>query len=97
MTSHLVSFGIGYATDRFLDYNANSPYMFGGGYESAYNRPSLLGYFKHGGEVKKTGLYGVHRQEMVIPAKDVAKTKKALKAAKVSISNGKKKGGCGHK
>jgi hypothetical protein len=35
-----------------------------------------------GGMVKKTGLHKLHKGEMVIPVKDVAKVKKALKSAK---------------
>ena len=35
-----------------------------------------------GGMVKKTGLHKLHKGEMVIPVKDVAKVKKALKSLK---------------
>ena len=42
----------------------------------------ILGEMKSGGMVKKTGLHKLHKGEMVIPVKDVAKVKKALKSAK---------------
>tara|TARA_R110002012_G_scaffold184222_2_gene350784 strand:+ start:9059 stop:9496 length:438 start_codon:yes stop_codon:yes gene_type:complete len=38
--------------------------------------PEVLGGFKKGGNVKKTGLYQLHKGEKVIPAKDVKKNKK---------------------
>jgi len=37
--------------------------------------PEVLGSFKKGGMVKKTGLYQLHKGEKVIPVKDVKKKK----------------------
>ena len=39
------------------------------------NKYDVLGSFKNGGMVKKTGLYQLHKGEKVIPVKDVKKKK----------------------
>tara|TARA_R100001443_G_scaffold18608_1_gene29579 strand:+ start:10354 stop:10683 length:330 start_codon:yes stop_codon:yes gene_type:complete len=77
-------------------------FVSGGGWENVYGnsrskykptRDTAYGpYFKTGGIVPKTGPAIVHKGEMIIPVKDVEKTKKAMRKAKVPVP--KKKGGC---
>lgn len=67
-------------------YRAQAPY-------GAYGTPSyrggamsdkekkLLGSFKKGGKVKKTGKYKLHKGEVVVPVKKVKKMKKVMKSA----------------
>ena len=42
----------------------------------------ILGELKKGGMIKKTGVYKLHKGEMVVPVKNVEKVKKALKPKK---------------
>ena len=42
----------------------------------------ILGELKSGGMIKKTGVYKLHKGEMVVPVKNVEKVKKAIKSTK---------------
>ena len=53
-----------------------------GAYGALSDRERLLGSFKKGGKVKKTGKYKLHKGEVVVPAKKVKKMKKVMKSAK---------------
>jgi hypothetical protein len=44
--------------------------------------PAFLGQMKKGGMVNKTGLYKLHKGELVVPSKNVSKVKKALSRRK---------------
>lgn len=44
-------------------------------------RPRVLGEFKKGGEVMKTGVYKVHKGEVVVPASRAKTVSKMLKKA----------------
>jgi hypothetical protein len=48
--------------------------------------PGVLGQMKDGGKIPKTGLYKMHKGELVIPTKKVKKVEKALKEDKTPRS-----------
>jgi len=60
---------------------ANAPVGAIGGTNKEEYKPGVLGSFKKGGKVKKTGKYKLHKGEMVVPAKKVKKMKKVMKSA----------------
>jgi len=53
-------------------------------YQEPQPEPGLrvLGEMKKGGMIKKTGVYKLHKGEMVVPVKNVEKVKKAMKPKK---------------
>tara|TARA_R100000655_G_scaffold90950_1_gene131633 strand:- start:1011 stop:1376 length:366 start_codon:yes stop_codon:yes gene_type:complete len=67
---------------NWIPYGGNQYADYGIGTQGGGARTPM---YKKGGIVPKTGTAIVHKGEMVVPVKDVAKTKKAMKKAKVPV------------
>jgi hypothetical protein len=96
MSGFLAGMAFDYAKSQALgaynNYNYHNPYGSGGGYGMQYDtgRNITGGYygFKDGGMVPKTGRAKVHKGELVVPKKDVKKTKAAMSKANIPVPTG---------
>ena len=72
------------ALGAYNSWNYNSPHGSGGGYGNVYNNDFFKGYEK-GGIVTRTERALVHKNELIIPVKDVKKVTAAMKKAGIPL------------